>query len=180
MDKCISTHLNDEGGGEETGTTKIWILNYGQWFPCSFKTSGPLSRGQSLESAVPERNNACSPLGPHIGMERRGRWNVRFRRLGRPRPQCQRSPVSAERAAALHSFAEVRVGSMTFTFTTARRREDWIWLSWRCLWKNSSAFAWEVWWDLIIWVYLSESCGDMRTPAKHPAIDRHVLRHHFL
>ena len=27
---------------------------------------------------------------------------------------------------------------------------------------------------------LSEFCEDMRTSAKHHAIDRHVLRHHFL
>ena len=39
-------------------------------------------------------------------------------------------------------FAEVRVGSMTCTFMTARRREDGI--CWRFLCKNSSACAWEV------------------------------------
>ena len=44
------------------------------------------------------------------------------------------SSVTAERAAALHGFAEVNV-SITSTFSTARRREGGI--CWRCFWKNS-------------------------------------------
>ena len=52
-----------------------------------FTTFGPLSPGQSLESAVHERIDAQSPLWPHGRVERRGRWNVRLRRLERPGPQ---------------------------------------------------------------------------------------------
>ena len=54
-------------------------------------------------------------------------------------------PGTDERAVALHGFAEVGVTSTTCTFMTARRRVDGI--CWRCLWKNSSAFAWEVRFD---------------------------------
>ena len=44
--------------------------------------------------------------------------------------------LRAERAAALHGFAEVSVCSMTCIFSTARRREGGICR--RCFWKNSS------------------------------------------
>ena len=110
--KSIATHLNHEGEVEETGKTinlgklwpsgqlsfcsmsianRFWATISSQWFMCifSFKTSGPLSPGQSLESAVPARNGAPSAHSAHIGMERRGRWNVCLRRLRRLRPQCQ-------------------------------------------------------------------------------------------
>ena len=43
--------------------------------------------------------------------------------------------LRAERAAALHGFVEVN-GSMTCTFSSARRREGGI--CWRCFWKNSA------------------------------------------
>ena len=71
----------------------FWATVSSQCFACSFKTSGPLSPGQSLESAVPERNAAQSSRAPHIRVVRCGRWNVRLRRPGRrPRPQCQQCP----------------------------------------------------------------------------------------
>ena len=44
--------------------------------------------------------------------------------------------VTAERAAALHAFAQVSENSMTCIFSTARRREGGICR--RCFWKNSS------------------------------------------
>ena len=150
------------------------ISNY--WFTGLFKTSGPLLAGQSLESAVPERNAAHSAQPPHIGMERRGRWNVRFRRLQRqPRPQCQRPPW--RRTAPVHStaLAEVEVISMTCTFSTARRREGGI--CWRCFLEEFLGRFDEVWWFDIS--HLGKFRGDMRTFAKHHAIDRHVLRHLF-
>ena len=120
-----------------------------QWFTGLFKTFGPLSPGQSLESAVPERNRTRRAQWPYSGLERRDRWNVCLRwRLRRrrepPQPRCQRARDGRTRRGTYLGFAEVRLGSMTCTFTTARRREDGIWLRWRCLWKNSSAFAWEV------------------------------------
>ena len=58
-------------------------------------SSKHLSAGQSLESAVPERNGAHTPGRTHGRVEWRGRWNVclrRRRRRWRPRPQCQRPP----------------------------------------------------------------------------------------
>ena len=61
------------------------------------------------------------------------------------------------RNSSRHSTASLQetIISMTCTFSTARRREGGIWWSWRCLWKDSSAIAWQVWWGLMIWANLS-------------------------
>ena len=69
--------------------------------------------------------------------------------------------VTAERAGALHGFAEVYADtSMTCTFMTVRRREGGIW-------------------NLVkLEVSLEERLGYCL--ATHHAIDRHVLRQHFL
>ena len=149
-------------------------LDFAQLFQVN-SLLGPLSPGQPLESAVPERNGASAPQWAHIGMERRGRWNVPLRRQERqPRPQCQRPPWRQN--APQHSTASAEVGwesSMTCTFLTARRREGGI--CWRCLWKNCSGglmrsidlrkFEW------ISWRH-ENAC---ETSSCH--IDRHVLRH---
>ena len=117
------------------------------WFWATI--SSQASRWSQLS---PSGNGAHTALPPHIGVVRHGGWNVRLRRLQRPRlgrqprPQCQRCPCGGARRGT-RLFAEAII-SMTCTSTTARHREGGI--CWRCLWKNSSAIAWQVWWGQMI------------------------------
>ena len=138
-------------GGEEAGKTRLWVncgqvansifvepeswLDFAQQFQVNalletvvsqhldhFCQANRWSR-QSPSGTAPEERSRHTSVWSDVadGMYVFGGWGSGGLRV---------NGLRAEHAAALHCLAEVTI-SMTSTFSTARRREGGIWLSWK-------------------------------------------------